>query len=334
MIYNDNCTLLDPFSPLFREGKDMAYLLAIEVHKKGKENLEGEKTKIIYEDDEGNKFQFYCVDGYAVLEFIRASSPVVRIPSWVRDDKGIRYPLKALDGGCYSDQVIKHLIIPEGVEYIFGTIAGHCGSLMSVEFPSTLKGFVHAFWNCPQFEVDGVGRIYYYGTKERWEELVAYEPYRPMMDSTPNLDVIRFVTRENPFRIPEIEYDTREDKETGRAVASLRLCNQSGAVVIEGYYDDPEGHRFCVEEIGINAFSLNSEVTRVVIPASVKRIRRDAFYLCANLEEVMIEKGDSDILIESGAFYQCEKLKFIRMARKGIFKEHALGMTNAKILEE
>ena len=48
----------------------------------------------------------------------------------------------------------------------------------------------------------------------------------------------------------------------------------------------------------------------------------------------MIEKGDSDILIESGAFYQCEKLKFIRIGRKGIFEEHALGMTNAKILEE
>lgn len=76
----------------------------------------------------------------------------------------------------------------------------------------------------------------------------------------------------------------------------------------------PEG----LEEIGRSAF-FDCGIKRVVVPASVKRIKEYAFLRLKSLKEIVI-KGE-DTIIEVGAFYECPfDIKFV-MEREPRFDE-------------
>lgn len=79
------------------------------------------------------------------------------------------------------------------------------------------------------------------------------------------------------------KFDTRDLTESGEAII--------GDEIVE-IYDE--------------AFANCSQVTKVVVPKNVKRIRRLAFNNCPNLETVVLPKGLKEI--EYGAFANCPKL--------------------------
>ena len=58
--------------------------------------------------------------------------------------------------------------------------------------------------------------------------------------------------------------------------------------------------------IGEDAFRGNKKIKEVIIPESVKEIRKHAFYWCVNLEKAT--PGKNVELLGSGAFAYCEKL--------------------------
>ena len=83
-----------------------------------------------------------------------------------------------------------------------------------------------------------------------------------------------------------------------------------GTVVIPSSVEY-EGHILPVEAIHVSAFE-RVPISKVVIPASVKKIDHDAFYGCTDLEEVEFESaGDRTVKIGPRAFSGCTSLKSV-----------------------
>lgn len=81
-----------------------------------------------------------------------------------------------------------------------------------------------------------------------------------------------------------------------------------GTVVIPSAVEY-EGRTLPVEAIHISAFE-NVPISKVKIPASVKKIERDAFYGCTQLTEVEFEGAeDCTVKIDTRAFFGCKQLK-------------------------
>ena len=68
---------------------------------------------------------------------------------------------------------------------------------------------------------------------------------------------------------------------------------------------------FYISEVSIIASSLDTELKKVKLPASLKKIGAYAFAHCENLEEINLPKELESI--GDFAFYHCEELKEIKM---------------------
>jgi hypothetical protein len=77
-----------------------------------------------------------------------------------------------------------------------------------------------------------------------------------------------------------------------------------GDIIIPSYYKD--GEKFLpVTEIGSNAFSFNSDLTSVTIPASVTSIDESAFFRCVSLKTITFASGSMLENIGEYAFSHC-----------------------------
>ena len=87
-----------------------------------------------------------------------------------------------------------------------------------------------------------------------------------------------------------------------------------------------------IEVLGENAFSGMTNLERVVIPASVKRICANAFADCVNLREVVIDGDVRGLTIETGAFRNCVSLQRIVLPEgvTGLENEAFVGCTGLK----
>ena len=105
------------------------------------------------------------------------------------------------------------------------------------------------------------------------------------------------------------------------------------------YYD---GNAYTVNEISDVAFA-NNGITSLIIPGTVKRIGRNAFYRCP-LTELILEEGVQ--LIDGGAFAGCHQLETLTLPssittiKSGAFTCQSLksvniqGSTNSKQKKE
>ena len=67
----------------------------------------------------------------------------------------------------------------------------------------------------------------------------------------------------------------------------------------------PEG----VTEIGANAFSWNSGITKIAFPASLQRIEDEAFYYCVNLSaDTISDDVLKDVFVGRSAFCGCNSM--------------------------
>lgn len=76
---------------------------------------------------------------------------------------------------------------------------------------------------------------------------------------------------------------------------------------MDGVFEIPEG----VTEIGTYAFSGQADITKVIIPKSMKTINANAFYNCTGLEEVQFANGCVVDTLGEAAFKGCSSLKKI-----------------------
>lgn len=75
-----------------------------------------------------------------------------------------------------------------------------------------------------------------------------------------------------------------------------------------------------VETISTSAFAENKNITKIVIPASLKLIDSQAFYNCLSLQKVEIKTGSKLEKIANRAFYNCSSLTEINLSVCSNFK--------------
>ena len=276
-------------------------------------------------------------EGNATIEDFYAAPhhPYVKLPSEVYDASTWhhrRYPVKRVDhvegGNC-----LKGLWIPEGIE-ILGKQFYKSFSLMDVYFPRSLIYFASIFWNAPQFEQEyGNGRVWYPGSREEWESLRDSEPSRFLTDCTSYDSVVRFYDPADGIRIQEMEVTDVRDEEREELIriremeakdpqGMIRICNRAGDVMIPETWEADQRKRR-ITEVGRNAFANNGSLTGVTIPPSVKRIGQDAFYGCESLKNVVVLPGVDELVIETGAFFNCSSLRRVEFGRDARIEDWA-----------
>lgn len=258
------------------------------------------------------------LNGTAIIQYFVSKCTYVKLPSVVYDTSGQCYPIKRVDG-IAGGNCLKGLYIPEGIEVLGGIFAGSY-SLLDVFFPKSLTYFGQIFWNIPQFEQNDGGRVWYPGSREEWEKLVASDENRGSMDYTPYDKVVRFYDQNDDVWIPEIDIYTGNGKKSQRA--NIRVCNLEGNLVVPSTWEEAETV-LDVTRIGRCSFACDELLTRVTIPPSVRAIARDAFYGCKSLREVIVLEGVDDLIIEDGAFFNCTDLRRIILKRNARIGDYA-----------
>ena len=90
---------------------------------------------------------------------------------------------------------------------------------------------------------------------------------------------------------------------SGKRVRITRFSGTAADIIVPSEIDS-----YTVNEIGERCFA-QTAVKTVNIPSTVKKLGRRCFYLCAQLEQAVIEDGLSDLTDET--FSNCEKLRTV-----------------------
>lgn len=165
-------------------------------------------------------------------------------------------------------ELIKDLVIPEGVETVNSNAFYNCRALESVKFPTTIKSIeTGGFASC-----DNLKRYEF----ERLSNYLGIE-YASMEDRLPSINSGRIYIGGNAYEMLE-ELVWPEDL---KRVPPFALAGEKAlkSVVL------PDG----VEDIGEMAFYNCSELSEINIPASVETIGVKAFDYCRNLSKVSFE---------------------------------------------
>lgn len=298
------------------------------------ELIEKNSQRIQHTDADGNEFDLLSNGVQSAIARADIKTPVVCLPSCVSDESGTTHPLTCIGRHAFMrQQALKHLIIPDGVLYIEGGVFAHSGSILSVVIPASVQKIDDAFWNCPTFEENKGGKIYYTGSPEQWRALLVSYPLRGMMDYTPYNKVVQFIPNDTDFEIPDLDFQTCYDEDFEMEVSRLRVCELGGTVTIPEAYTDSDGTVRKIIHVGRSSFAGNRKIEKVIIPSGVQRICQDAFYGCENLREVVILKSDDALDIEIGAFFKCKNLEKVYIGRPCRWGEYALEGTNAQKIE-
>ena len=295
------------------------------------ESIVKDRININYTDADGNYFLFGAANGEETLLGTHIETATVRLPATVTDENGNTYKVISTQHFGGETTKLKHVILPEGIEALCNGTFAFCHTLLSIYIPASVKYIGHMLWNCPQFETDLGGRIYYTGTPEQWQEIIESNTLRGMMDYTPYDTVVRFIDS-IPDTVPELEFHTYLDPDTSREVSSVRCGEMGGEFTVPDSYEDESGERKEITYVGIDAFAINGKIKKVTIPPTIDTICTDAFYRCENLEEVVIEKSDEKLTVGMGAFCGCKNLKTIYVGRECQWLEHSLEETDAQIV--
>lgn len=115
----------------------------------------------------------------------------------------------------------------------------------------------------------------------------------------------------------------------------IRYCSYSGRVITPTSYIDSVGEKHVITGIGMLSFAYNDGIKSVIIPPEIDIICMDAFRGCKNLKEVFICEGHKEIIIEPGAFFECNGLERVHIGRIAQIKQYAFAKNNGlKIVVE
>lgn len=213
------------------------------------------------------------------------------------------------------NESIEKILIPDSVREIASRAFAWCMALKEIEFPKKMKEFFIEFDNCPSIaeitvpeNVMKVGNLRFTKTLRKinvgenitYVALSFFEKNKPMTASRP--DQIADALLLNPVYAVEGAFVVNTKYRT----TLFRLNFDETEVRI------PDG----IETIGPNTFyelyqysklaSSMKPVEKIIIPRSVKKINRNAFFGCASIKEVVYEGFSTDIDISQGAFLMCE----------------------------
>ena len=105
-------------------------------------------------------------------------------------------------------------------------------------------------------------------------------------------------------------YIIKEDEE-GEKFASIIGWDEPDEELIIPETTTIDGKNYFVREIGVESFKEDEILKSVIIPKSIVKIERDAFFGCENLESIIFQENSELEEIGDYAFYNCRFLDYI-----------------------
>ena len=240
-------------------------------------------------------------DGFVYIVLDDGSAEIV---GYTGKEKKLAIPVQvdghavvSIGGNAFEEQKISALTVPEGVKSIKKSAFEGCTSLTSVRLPQSLTAIGNgAFYDCSALKEinlpDGLSDM---GTTVFSKCAVLKSII--VSDSHPMLEFKDGVLFSKPdHRL--IWYPMAKKDKT---------------------YAVPDG----TEIIGGGAFDKNS-VQRVILPDSVSVIQTNAFFDCANLREINLSAGITEVSGQS--FSYCERLEQLQVAEENPIYESRDGV--------
>lgn len=227
-------------------------------------------------------YAFDIIDGsYAKITAYKGSQSSITIPSTIKLNDYISYPVKSIGVEAFMDSSIRNVTISYGIQTIEKYAFCGCYELRYISIPNSIKTIGGgAFERCDITKVDYIGSV------EDWCN-VLFDGY----NSSPVMDYSFYVNDENWINYIE---GTTDVYFNGTLINSDLIIPDNVSA--------------------INDYSFkNFNFTSVTIPGSVESIGKDAFYNCESLKKCFINEGLKNI--ESGAFSYCDNLELITLPK-------------------
>lgn len=228
----------------------------------------------------------------------------ITIPSSV-EFGGKTYAVKRIERNAFNDnEIIEHVVLPEGMEEIGRYGFFWCESLITVGLPKSLLRIADdAFQNCTYLEnIELPEGLTYFGG----------------FSGCRSIKSIRI-----PASVTEISLGAF-DRCDSLEMLQIQEGNQYYFADEQGLVYNKSGNELyvaaplketvvipqIVKDIGDGAFRGNNKLTSVTVPGTVKRIGSYAFQSCGNLKEVILEEGVEELGWDR-VFAYCENLEKI-----------------------
>ena len=178
---------------------------------------------------------------------------------------------------------LRTVVIPEGVGSIKAKTFASRYSLKTIDIPESITYIEeNAFASCYDLE-----NVIYHGEKEQWEKI-------RIEKGNGSLTLARISFLGNTLAKDDSSEVIDIKQILSDSFKHYAVSNIDGESFVDGYLKDeasvviPEG----INSINCDTFKNKTSLSVIYIPSSLKEIRKDAFYGCKNLSEV-IYRGDS-----------------------------------------
>lgn len=210
----------------------------------------------------------------------------------------------------YNCTTLKSISLPNTIITIEKDAFAHCASLSSINLPNSVIGIMHA-----AFEATGLTKFEMPNSVKSLGDWVFTScgelQYLSLSSSLTNIPYNAF------SRCPRLEtvvippsvasiasYAFSEDTSLKNVIISdvAAWCN----IIFDNWDSNPVyfSHRISLGE---------NEIENLVVPATVQRVRKYAFYYCESLKTVDVSEGTT--FIEDYAFSSCRNLEIVTLPR-------------------
>lgn len=217
------------------------------------------------------------------------------------DNYTIRDGVEIICDSAFSDcNRLKHITIPESVRYIADLSFAHCESLQEVVLPKSVVAIAeNAFCDCYSLEkinipegVRYLGKSVFLCCEKLKEITIPQSVVRIAGNSFAGCHIA--LSSQSPDFV--VDHDMLYDKKMSTLTAYLGADEE---------FVIPQR----VTTIGVLAFYLCTQLTKIIIPESVTTIQKSAFVGCRNLREIVIPASVTSI--GYAAFSNCVNMETI-----------------------
>lgn len=206
----------------------------------------------------------------------------------------------------YENDVMKSVVMSEGIESICESAFYECFLLKSVSIPSTLTVIENeAFTHCQEIEE--------YIVSENNPVFCAYNKGLYSKDMT---EVVMLPTTTATFELPEsVSKICPWACSYNPYIKEIVVPSNITEMEIGSFYGNAQLSKVTIEanvtELPEWGFAFNKRLESVVLPESLTKVGVKTFELCQSLKEISLPEAVETI--DEGAFHNCSVLETVRM---------------------